>query len=318
VTGLPKKTTVVDVTARDGLQSFWRWVDTGTKVKIIDRLSEAGYGVIEVTNFAHPRVIPHLRDAEEVMERINRKRGVVYRAQAPNPRGAQRAVAAKAQEILGLITASEVYNRKNQNMSLDQGIDAAIETFRIAERANIPFVLAVGMAWWCAYEGEISIDRLLSLIERLRNGGIERYYFADTMGMENPRSIGERFDVVFDRFPDLEIGFHPHNLAGMGAANVVAALNSGVTSIEGSTCGIGGGIMTPANMPSIGNLPTEDIVYLLNEMSVQIDVETEAALACARDVAVLLDIDPESYLTKSGGRAGLINQAKSHPRDHPV
>ena len=96
----PSSVTVVDVSARDGLQSFHRWVDTDVKVAMVDRLSTAGFPVIEVTNFAHPRVIPHLRDAEEVMERITRKPGIVYRAQAPNPRGATRAVASQAQEIL--------------------------------------------------------------------------------------------------------------------------------------------------------------------------------------------------------------------------
>src|SRR5947208_11078562 len=152
---LPDAVTVVEVSARDGLQSFHRWVDTDVKVAMVDRLSDVGFPVIEVTNFAHPRVIPHLKDAEEVMARITRKDGVVYRAQAPNPKGAARAVAAKAQEILGLITASETYNLKNQNMTLERGIDAAIATFRIADAAQTPFVMAVGMAMFCAYEGRI-------------------------------------------------------------------------------------------------------------------------------------------------------------------
>ena len=121
---------VVEVSARDGLQSFGRWIETDLKVAIVDRLSEVGFPVIEVTNFAHPRVIPNLRDAEEVMARITRRPGIVYRAQAPNTRGAQRAVAARADEILGLITCSETYNRKNQNMTIEQGIEAAIATFR--------------------------------------------------------------------------------------------------------------------------------------------------------------------------------------------
>src|SRR5438132_13658334 len=127
---LPYATTVVDVSARDGFQSFHRWVETDVKGVMIDRLSAAGLPVIEVTNFAHPRVIPHLTDAEEVMARIVRKAGVVYRALAPNARGAERAVAAGAQEIVGLITASETYNLKNQNMTLTEGLDSALATFR--------------------------------------------------------------------------------------------------------------------------------------------------------------------------------------------
>lgn len=315
---LPSRITVVDVSARDGLQSFHRWVDTDVKVKMVDRLSDAGFPVIEVTNFAHPRVIPHLRDAEEVMARITRRPGVVYRAQAPNARGAERAVAAKAGEILGLITVSEAYNLKNQNMTLESGVEAAITTFRIADAASIPFVMAVGMALWCPYEGRIPEDRVVSILDKLRNGGIKRYYLAGSLGMEDPRHVNGLIRMALDRFPDIEVGFHVHNLAGCGTANILAALDAGASFIEGSICGIGGGIMTPTTMGSVGNLPTEDIVHLLNEMGIETGITTSAAVAAARDVAALLDIKPQSYVTAAGTRADVLTEAKSHARAHPV
>lgn len=315
---LPTRTTVVEVAPRDGLQSFHRWVDTDTKVAMVDRLSQVGFPVVEVTNFAHPRVIPHLRDAEAVMERITRRPGLVYRAQAPNPRGAHRAVAAKAGEILGLITASETYNLKNQNMTLEAGVTAAIETFRIADAAHTPFVLAIGMAMWCAYEGRIPESRVLDLVGRLRNGGIRRFYFAGSLGMEDPRHVGSLIRQALDRFPDIEVGFHVHNLAGNGAANIVAALDAGASSIEGSICGIGGGIMTPTTMGAVGNLATEDIVHLLNEMGVETGVSTQDVVAAAREIAALLDIDCRSYVSAAGTRAEILQSAASHARSHPV
>ena len=275
---------------------------------MVDRLSQAGFPVVEVTNFAHPRVIPHLRDAEEVMERIWRKPGVVYRAQAPNPRGAQRAVAARAQEILGLITASETYNLKNQNMTLAQGVDAAIATFRIADTAHTPFVMAIGMAMFCAYEGRIAEEHVLELVARLRNGGIRRCYFAGSLGMEDPRHVNDLIRMTRDRFPDVEVGFHVHNLAGNGMANIVAALDAGATFIEGSICGIGGGIMTPTTMGAVGNLATEDIVHLLNEMNVATGIATEDAVAAAWDISRLLDITPRSHVTSGGTRAQVLLQ----------
>ncbi len=151
----PDAVTVVEVGPRDGLQSFARWVDTDTKVAMVDRLSAAGFPVIEATSFAHPRVIPNLRDAEEVMARIVRRPGTIYRALAPNARGAERAVAARVDEVLGLITASATYQRKNQNMTLEQGADEAVAAFRIADRAGCRFVMR--SAWlsgvprrgWC-------------------------------------------------------------------------------------------------------------------------------------------------------------------------
>lgn len=315
---LPSRTTVVEVAPRDGLQSFHRWVDTDTKVAMVDRLSEVGFPVVEVTNFAHPRVIPHLKDAEEVMERITRRPGVVYRAQAPNARGAHRAVAAKAQEILGLITASEAYNLKNQNMTLEQGVTAAIETFRIADAAHIPFVLAMGMTMWCAYEGRISESRVLDLVGKLRNGGIKRYYFAGSLGMEDPRHVSGLFRQALDRFPDIEVGFHVHNLSGNGPANIVAALDAGASFVEGAICGIGGGIMTPTTMGAVGNLASEDIVHLLNEMGVATGIRTEDVVAAARDVAAMLNITPQSYVTAAGTRADILKSAASNARSHPV
>jgi len=315
---LPGSVSVVDVSARDGLQSFHRWVDTDTKVALVDRLTEAGFATIEVTNFAHPRVIPHLRDAEEVMERISRKPGVVYRAQAPNARGAERAAAAKAQEILGLITASEAYNLKNQNMTIERGVDAAIETFRVSERESIPFVMAVGMAYFCAYEGAIPEDRVLEIVGRLRNAGIRRYYYAGSLGVEDPVHVGRLIRRSLERFPDIEIGFHVHNLHGNGAANILAALDAGASFIEGSICGIGGGIATPTSMGSVGNLATEDIVQLLNNMGVRTDLDTEKVLAAARDIGRLLDIEPQSYLTAAGSRREIQEAAKSSARQHPT
>lgn len=314
----PARTTVVEVAPRDGLQSFHRWVDTDTKVAMVDRLSDVGFPVIEVTNFAHPRVIPHLKDAEEVMERIKRRPGIVYRAQAPNPRGAHRAVAAKAQEILGLIAVSEAYNLKNQNMTLEQGLAAAIETFRVADAVHTPFVLAVAMTMWCAYEGRIPESRVLDMVGKLRNGGIRRFYFAGSLGMEDPRHVSSLFRQTLDLYPDIEIGFHVHNLSGNGPANIIAALDAGASFIEGAICGIGGGIMTPTTMGAVGNLASEDIVHLLNEMGVETGIKTDEVVAAARDVSALLDIKPQSYVTAAGTRAEILESAAKNARSHPV
>lgn len=314
----PERTVLVEVAPRDGLQSFPRWVDTAVKVAMVDRLSAVGFPVIEVTNFAHPRVIPNLRDAAEVMARIARRPGTVYRAQAPNARGAERAAAAKADEILGLITCSETYNRKNQNMTIAEGIEAAIATFRVAEAASIPFLMAIGMAWWCAYDGDIPPARVLEIVGRLRAAGIRRYYLADSMGMETPRRVGQLFRMVSDRYPDLQLGFHVHNTAGNGLANVAAALDAGATFLEGAICGIGGGIMTPTSLGSVGNLAMEDLVHFLNAEGVRTGIATEAVVAAAADIARMLGIGCRSHVAAAGTRASVMKDAASHQRYHPT
>ncbi|MFM9940986.1 MAG: hydroxymethylglutaryl-CoA lyase [Hyphomicrobiaceae bacterium] len=319
---LPDRITVVDVAARDGIQSFPRVVDTETKIKLVDRLSETGLPVIEVTGFAHPRVIPNLKDAEEVCARIKRRPGVVYRGLVPNARGAERALAmpkaAHLDELLGLITVSEAYNRKNQNMTVAEGIEEAIKTFRIVDKAGVKFVMALGLSMWCPYEGRISEDRVAALIDTFRNAGMRRFYLAGSLGMEDPRHVNGLIRMLLARHTDIEIGFHVHNMAGTGLANVLAALDAGASFIEGAICGIGGGIAMPHTIASVGNLATEDIVHMLNEMGVATGVDTGIIAAAARDCAKLLGIEASSHTAHVGTRADVMAGAKKAPREHPA
>jgi hypothetical protein len=208
---LPERIQLVDVAPRDGLQSLPKWIDTDTKVWLCNRLTDLGVPVVEVASFAHPKVVPNMRDAEEVFARIRRKPGVVYRGQAPNARGAHRAVEAKVGEMLGLITVSETYTRHNQNMSNDQAVEQNILSFKVAEREGIPFVMAIGMAFWCPYEGLIPEQAVVDLVGRFRNAGIKRQYLAGSLGMEDPAHVNRLFKRLYAQFPDVELGFHIHN-----------------------------------------------------------------------------------------------------------
>ena len=290
----PDRVTVVDVGPRDGLQSFDRWVETDAKVAMVDRLSEAGFPVIEVTSFAHPDKVPMLRDAEEVVARIRRRQGTVYRALVPNKRGALRAVETDIDEILGLMTVSASYLAKNQNMTLEQAIEAGGACFQVADAAGRDFIMALGMALWCPYEGVIAPGQTLACVAALRDLGVRRYYLAASTGMEEPRQVSTLFRMAHERFPDCEFGFHVHERRGWAAANLLAALDAGVTMVEGSICGIGGGIAFPGDYGSIGNLPTEDIVTFLASMDIGCDVAPSAAVAAARDIGRLIGMRPAS------------------------
>lgn len=315
---IPSSVTLVDVAARDGIQSFPRVVDTDTKVALVDRLSGTGLPVIEVTGFAHPRVIPNLSDAEEVCGRIKRKPGVIYRGLVPNARGAERGLRTSLDELLGLITVSEAYNKKNQNMTLEAGVEEAIKTFRVVEASGKRWVMALGMSMWCPYEGRIPMEKVLALLDQFRNAGMRRFYLAGSLGMEDPRHVSELFGRVLDRHQDIEVGFHVHNLAGTGLANVLAALDAGAAFIEGAICGIGGGIAMPHTIASVGNLATEDIVHMLNEMGVRTGVDTAAIAAAARDCAKLLAIEASSHTAHVGTRADVMDGARQAPREHPA
>src|ERR1700750_2198706 len=216
---LPKEIIVAEVGPRDGLQSFPRWIETGTKVEIIDRLSELSPPVLEVSNFAHPKVIPHLRDAEEVFERIKRRPGTIYRGLVPNARGAERAASAHVDEMLGLITISATYTRKNQNMTIDEAVEQNLESFRISQKHSTAFVMALGMSFWCAYEGKIPEENVLYVVRRLHDRGIRRFYLAGSMAMEAPAHVNRLFARLGEMFPQAAFGFHIHNLSGMATAN---------------------------------------------------------------------------------------------------
>lgn len=312
---LPDQITISEVGPRDGLQSLDKWIATDTKIAMIDRLSRAGFPVIEVTGFARNTVIPNLKDAEEVCARIERRPGTVYRALVPNVRGTERALGSKLDELLGLITVSETYLRKNQNMSLPEAIVQGIECFRTADQAGIGFVMAIGVSMWCAYEGTIPQDKTMGVLRQLREGGIRRFYLAGSMGMEDPAQVGGLFRRAAQEFPDCEFGYHVHNLSGWGTANVLAAVDAGATFIEGSICGIGGGVAMPTSVASVGNLPTEDLVAMFEAMGVRTGVDPAEAVAASRDIAAMLGIEARSHAAHIGTREELLQQGQRHPRN---
>ena len=310
---LPSTMLIVEVGPRDGLQSFPRFVDTDTKVAIIDRLSDLGLPVIEVSSFAHPKVVPHLRDADEVFRRIRRKPGTVYRALVPNARGAERAANAGVDEMLGLITISASYTRKNQNMTIDEAIAQNLASFRIASASSIPFVMAIGMAFWCAYEGQIPDNNVVEVVRRLHDGGIRRFYLAGSLGMEDPAHVNRLFRKLGELFPTAEFGFHVHNLSGMATANILAALDANVAWLEGAICGIGGGIAMPTKLGSPGNFPTEDLVTMLAEMGIASGIDPERAVATSREIAAILRIKPQSHRGNGATRQAVSELAITHP-----
>jgi hydroxymethylglutaryl-CoA lyase len=180
------------------------------------------------------------------------------------------------------------------------------------------FVMAVGVALWCTYEGTIADERILGLVGRLRNEGITRFYIAGSTGLEDPRQVNRVFGKLGDAFPGCTFGYHVHNLAGTAAANILAALDAGASFIEGAICGIGGGIAMPTTTGSVGNFPTEDLVTMLDEMGIRTGLDPAEILAAAHDVAAILGITPRSHRGGGATRAGLMDEARLHPRNHPA
>jgi hydroxymethylglutaryl-CoA lyase len=310
----PERVTIVEVGPRDGLQSLPETYPTRVKVELIELLAGAGLPRIEVTAFVRPGVVPQLADAEEVLARARRVEGCAYRALVPNRRGAERAVAAGVDEMAGLITASEAYNRRNSNMTVDENLDAIAEIAAVARGAGVRLAVVIGMAMFCPYEGEVPERRVLGMIERMRADGVEEFSLATSAGLDGPREVGRLCSLVLERWPETTLGVHLHDTNGMALANALAAADAGATVFEGSVCGVGGGIRMPPGMPRAGNVATEDLVNMFGEAAVETGVDLGRLVAAARRIRELLGLETvSSAVLRAGTRADVLARGGHRP-----
>lgn len=295
------KVEIVEVGPRDGLQSLAREYSTEQKVEMVTALIDAGFKRIEVTSFVRPDIIPQLADAEALMAALPRREGCVLRTLVPNERGAERAVAAGADEMVGLITASEAYNKKNQNMSIDENLVKLEGVASIANEASVPLTVAIGLAMFCPYEGDIPKERVFRIVERMWEKGVTSYYVATSAGLDGPRVVGNLCGELLGRWPGMDLAVHLHDTNGMALANALAAMDAGVRSFEGSICGIGGGIRMPSGMSPYGNVPTEDLVHMFNECGIETGLDLEDVVKAARSIYELLELPSTTSRALQGG-----------------
>jgi hydroxymethylglutaryl-CoA lyase len=305
---LPKAVEIFEVGPRDGFQIERNFIPTETKVDIINRLSETGVSLIEATSFVHPKVIPQMRDAQEVMRSIERAQQVKYRALVPNTRGALRALAIGVDELLVVLHCSETYSQKNINMSIEESLQETAKVVEIADSEGIPVVAALALAFGCPYEGEIPAERVLRLMESALELGISGFSLPDSVGMADPVRVHRLVSQIYEEWPSVDVSLHLHDAAGMGLANVLAGLEAGITKFESSICGLGG---SPVNPRAKGNLATEDLVHMLEEMGIDTGVDLDKLLKCARYVAQVVGHEVPSHVLKIGTRS----QVLSAPRD---
>lgn len=290
----PSKVTVVEVGPRDGLQSEPEIVPTEAKIGLIDRLSEAGYAHIEFTSFVNPKWVPQLADAAEVSASIRRKPGVVYSALVPNMRGLEAAIAAGVDEAVIFAAASETFSRKNTNRGVDDSLTAYAEVVAAAQSAGKRVRAYVSTVWGCPYEGAISVDRVREVSLRLLEMGAYQVSLGDTIGVATPRGVQSVVGRMLKDLPESRLALHFHDTRGMGMANVVAGLDMGVTTYDSSLGGLGGCPYAPG---ATGNIATEDLVYMLNEMGVATGIDLDQVVEASRFVAGVLGRElPSRYL----------------------
>lgn len=313
---LPGRIELLEVGPRDGLQSLERVYPLETKVALVELLVATGLKRIEVTGFVKPSTIPQLADATELLAALPRHPGVAYRALAPNRRGADRAIAAGVDEIVGLITSSETYNRKNSNMTIAENLVQVGEMAEAAAAARVRFVMALSVSTFCPYKGEIPQERVLGLVERMREFGVRSYSLATSVGVDGPLRIQRLVSALLSRWDDMTVSLHLHNTNGMALANALAGAQVGVTTFEGSICGIGGGIRMPHGMAHFGNVATEDLAQLFAELEVETGVEPRRLVEAARAARELLELDQAFSAAANGGtREDVLERGRIAPKD---
>lgn len=298
----PTRLYINDVAVRDGFQIEKQFVPTATKVELINQLARTGLHKIEVTSFVSPRAVPMLADANDVLAGIDRVPGVIYVALVPNIRGVRNAAdtARKPDELNGVVSASETHNRANINRTHEQSLAELPEMVRGAHAAGMKITMSLSTTFGCPFEGHVPEDVVLDFVGRFRELGFDGISLADTTGMANPRQVRDLTRKVLERFPapdDTYYTLHFHNTRGMGLANVVAGIEAGVRSFDGSLSGLGGCPFAPG---ATGNICTEDMVNMLEDMGYDTRVDLAKLLAVARRMPNVVGHDVPGQVMKAG------------------
>ncbi len=293
----PSRIHIQEVAPRDGFQIEPQWIETADKIAFVDALSRTGVSKIEVSSFVSPKAVPHLRDADEVFQAIKRHPDVVYVALVPNVRGAERAFSAGVDEFNFVMSASETHNRANVRMSVDQSLAALGEVVQASKGVNIRRHVSVATAFGCPFEGRTPLDRVLDLVARYLDLGVGGVTLADTTGMANPSQVARTVDAFLDRFGDTPLTLHFHNTRGMGLANILAAFQSGAVRFDAALGGLGGCPFAPG---ATGNVCTEDVVHMFEDMQIETGVDLLELMKIARTLPALVGHDVPGQVTKAG------------------
>jgi hydroxymethylglutaryl-CoA lyase len=294
---LPKSVTIVEVGPRDGLQNEGRFVPTDQKIELIERLSETGLRRIEITSFVHPKAIPQLQDSEEVVKRINRKPGIIYSTLVPNEKGLEKALASGVGEIAFFVSASETHNQKNVKMSVSESLKGFHQIAGRALSNGIRMRGYVVTAFGCPYEGRIPLEKVEFIVKEYQTLGVHEIALGDTTGMANPVQVTQMVERIKPCLAETGLALHFHDTRGAALANILAALQEGVTVFDGSIGGLGGCPYAPG---ASGNIATEDLVNMLEEMGIETGVNLEKLIQCAQYAREIIKKDLPGHLIRAG------------------
>ena len=305
----PKRIYIQEVVTRDGFQAESSFVPTEQKIALLNRLSRAGYAKIEVTSFTSPKAIPMLADAEAVMQGIDRIPGVEYTVLIPNLKGAERALSVGVDEFNLVMSVSEAHNQANLKMSREDSFKGLSSVIDLAHSNNTAVNISLSTSFGCPMSGTVSLTELMHWVDRFAASGVRGITVCDTTGMANPAQVQSICEAVQAKYPKLQWTLHFHNTRGMGLANALAAVNSGIVRFDSSLGGLGGCPYAPG---ATGNICTEELVHMLDLMGFNTNMQIDALLDCSKDLQSLIGRTLPSQLLMAG-KVDRLHEAPCQP-----
>jgi hydroxymethylglutaryl-CoA lyase len=292
-----RQISIIEVGPRDGLQSEPEILTTDVKIQFVQRAIDAGLRRIEVTSFVHPKRVPQMADAEDLIRGLPKRDDVIYIGLVLNRRGFDRAQSVQIDEIGMAVVASDTYNQRNQGVPYSESIKAWLDIAKDAKASGIRANVMVSSAFGCPFEGEVPLQRVLDIVDQILEGDPVELGIADSIGVAVPDQVTELIGAVAERAPGMPIRCHFHNTRNTGLANAQAAFNAGVASLDASIGGIGGCPFAPA---ATGNIPTDDLLYMLERSRVETGVSLEKIIETSNWLAEQLGRGVPAMLPKAG------------------
>jgi len=293
----PKRIYIQEVVTRDGFQAESMFIPTEEKITLINRLSRAGYAKIEVSSFTSPKAIPMLADAEAVMKGIKREPGVEYTVLIPNLKGAERALTVGVDEFNLVMSVSEAHNQANLKMSREDSFRGLSTVIELAHANKTAVNISLSTSFGCPMSGITSLAELMHWVDQFANVGVRGITICDTTGMANPTQVQVICEAAQAKYPQLQWTLHFHNTRGMGLANALAAVNSGINRFDSSLGGLGGCPYAPG---ATGNICTEELVHMFDLMGFDTNMQIDTLLECSKDLQSLIGRVLPSQLLMAG------------------
>lgn len=300
-----EKVTICEVGLRDGLQNECKIIKTEEKIELLERISEAGFKIIEVGSFVSPKAVPQMADTDEIYKRARLNSNIEYRALIANKKGVERAIESGCKKVKLNVSASRAHNLANLNMTPEQSVEGFREVVDIAEKNGIEVSGSISMPFGSPWESEIKLEEVDSIVQAYLNNGIDEISLSDAAGVAYPTQVYEISKFMKEKYPNVSWTLHFHNTRGLAIGNILAGMQAGIEKYDSAFAGLGGCPFVPG---AAGNISTEDVIHMMDLMGVYTGVDIDKVIEIGHRVEKLFESQGGSYILKAGKAKDLVRE----------